>query len=184
MGTQRKRLLDKYANKKRSTDKYSSSNNKGNARKHRSVASHSTLRSSIPIAAGSGLGSLSSSHGSSSSSEITVGSQVCLRKVPMYHSGSIGFTVAGGIPKVGQLLNAAWNITDTCRFKIIQPPKRPKLPELPRQDKQKEEYDSASMPPPLSPASSTCSDGSMNMTRRQKRSAPKEEPEKVDEEAI
>ena len=36
--TQRKRLLDKYANKKRSTDKYSSSNNKGNARKHRSVA--------------------------------------------------------------------------------------------------------------------------------------------------
>ena len=116
------------------------------------------------------------------SNEITVGSQVCMRKAPMYHAGSIGFTVAGGIPKVGQLLNAAWNITDTCRFKIIQPPKRPKLPELPRQDKQKEEYDSASMPPPPSPASSTCSDGSMNMTRRQKRSAPKEEPEKVDEE--
>jgi hypothetical protein len=23
--------------------------------------------------------------------------------------------VAGGVPKVGQLLNAAWNITDTCR---------------------------------------------------------------------
>ena len=81
--------------------------------------------------------------------------------------GSIGFTVAGGIPKVGQLLNAAWNITDVCRFKIIQPPKRPKLPELPREkDKQKEEYDSASMPPPPSPASSTCSDGSMNMSRR------------------
>ena len=38
------------------------------------------------------------------------------------------------------------------------------------------------MPPPPSPASSTCSDSSMNMTRRQKRSAPKEEPEKVDEE--
>ena len=160
---QRKRLLDKYANKKRSTDKYSSSNNKGNARKHRSVASHSTLRSSIPIAAGSGLGSLSSSHGSSSSGEITVGSQVCLRKVPMYHSGSIGFTVAGGVPKVGQLLNAAWNVTDTCRFKIIQPPKKPKLPELPKEkEKQKEDYDTASMPPPPSPASSTCSDGSLS----------------------
>ena len=91
--------------------------------------------------------------------------------------------MAGGIPKVGQLLNAAWNITDVCRFKLIQPPKRPKLPELPREkDKQKEEYDSASMPPPPSPASSTCSDGSMSMSRRQKRSAPKEEPEKNDEE--
>ena len=51
----------------------------------------------------------------------------------MYHSGSIGFTVAGGVPKVGQLLNAAWNVTDTCRFKIIQPPKKPKLPELPKE---------------------------------------------------
>ena len=90
-----------------------------------------------------------------------------MRKAPMYHAGSIGFTVAGGIPNVGQLLNSAWNITDTCRFKIIQPPKRPKLPELPREkDKQKEEYDSASMPPPPSPASSTCSDGSMSMSRR------------------
>ena len=90
--------------------------------------------------------------------DITVGSQVCMRKAPIYHAGSIGYTVSGGIPKVGQLLNSAWNITDTCRFKMIQPPKRPKLPELPREkDKQKEDYDSASMPPPPSPASSTCS---------------------------
>ena len=81
-----------------------------------------------------------------------------MRKAPIYHAGSIGYTVSGGIPKVGQLLNSAWNITDTCRFKMIQPPKRPKLPELPREkDKQKEDYDSASMPPPPSPASSTCS---------------------------
>ena len=81
----------------------------------------------------------------------------------MYHSGSIGFTVAGGVPKVGQLLNAAWNVTDTCRFKIIQPPKKPKLPELPKEkEKQKEDYDTASMPPPPSPASSTCSDGSLS----------------------
>ena len=78
---------------------------------------------------------------------------MCQRKVPMYHSGSIGFTVAGGVPKVGQLLDSAWNITDTCRFKIMQPPKKPKLPELPKEkEKQKEDYDSASMPPPPSPA--------------------------------
>ena len=95
--------------------------------------------------------------------DITVGSQVCMRKAPIYHAGSIGYTVSGGIPKVGQLLNSAWNITDTCRFKMIQPPKRPKLPELPREkDKQKEDYDSASMPPPPSPASSTCSGSSLH----------------------
>ena len=74
----------------------------------------------------------------------------------MYHAGSIGFTVAGGVPKVGQLLDSAWNITDTCRFKIMQPPKKPKLPELPKEkEKQKEDYDSASMPPPPSPGLGT-----------------------------
>ena len=43
----------------------------------------------------------------SNSSDITVGSQVLMRVAPMYQSGSIGFTVSGGIPKVGQLLNSA-----------------------------------------------------------------------------
>ncbi len=157
---QRKRLLEKYTNKKKSSSKQHQRKSK------------------------SGSSMKNSSSGSNASNEIAVGSQVCMKKAPMYHPGSIGFTVAGGIPKVGQLLNAAWNITDECRFKLIQPPKKPKIPELPREkDKQKEEYDSASMPPPPSPASSTCSDGSMNMSsRRQKRSAPKEEPEKNDEE--
>ena len=162
---QRKRLLDKYANKKRSIDKYSSSSGKSNSKKNRPISSHSALRSSITIGGnGSPIGNHASSQTNhSSSSDITVGSQVCLRKVPMYHSGSIGFTVAGGVPKVGQLLNSAWNVTDTCRFKIIQPPKKPKLPELPKEkEKQKEDYDTASMPPPPSPASSTCSDGSLS----------------------
>ena len=122
------------------------------------------------------------------SSEISVGSQVCMKNAPVYQAGSIGVTVAGGVPKVGQLLSAAWSITESCRFKIVQPPKRPKLPELPREkDKAKEEYDSASMPPPPSPASSTCSDGSISSPAvagrsRQKRSAPRDCAEKVDEE--
>ena len=108
------------------------------SRKHRAIPSHSGgLRSSTSIGGSGGPASntptTQTTNYPTSSGEITVGSQVCLRKVPMYHSGSIGFTVAGGVPKVGQLLNAAWNVTDTCRFKIIQPPKKPKLPELPKE---------------------------------------------------
>lgn len=54
-----------------------------------------------------------------SSSELTVGSQVCMKNSPMYQPGAIGFTISNGVPKVGQLLNSAWDLTDTCRFKII-----------------------------------------------------------------
>ena len=60
-----------------------------------------------------------------------------MRNAPMYQAGSIGFTVAGGVPKVGQLLGAAWSMDESCRFKIIQPPKKPKLPELPKGEKDK-----------------------------------------------
>ncbi len=148
-----------------------------------------TSVSAAAAAAAASSSSYTTASKSSESGEIAVGSQVCMRNAPMYQAGSIGFTVAGGVPKVGQLLSAAWNIDDTCRFRIVQPPKRPKLPELPKgeKDKAKEDNDTASMPPPPSPASSTCSDGSISSPavgggRRQKRSAPKEEPEKVDEE--
>ena len=54
------------------------------------------------------LGGSGEVHHVSSGSEISVGSQVLMRVAPMYQSGSIGFTVSSGIPKVGQLLNAAW----------------------------------------------------------------------------
>lgn len=56
--------------------------------------------------------------GVASSGDITVGCQVVIRASPLYQSGSIGFTTAGGIPKVGQLLNAAWSLNDRCRFKV------------------------------------------------------------------
>jgi E3 ubiquitin-protein ligase EDD1 len=216
---QRKRLLEKYTNKKKMLDKF------GNGSGSLSAAVGAASRAATAAArvtaarrARSGIAGISLTTSSSAVrseaaaavSDITLGSQVCMRNAPMYQAGSIGFTVAGGVPKVGQLLSAAWNIDDTCRFMIIQPPKRPKLPELPRgeKDKAKEDNDTASMPPPPSPASSTCSDGSISSPaavvsvagvgggggggggdgrgaggggggRRQKRSAPKEEPEKV-----
>lgn len=42
-----------------------------------------------------------------------------MKNSPMYQPGAIGFTVAAGVPKVGQLMNAAWTLSDTCTFKII-----------------------------------------------------------------
>lgn len=57
-----------------------------------------------------------------SSAELTVGAQVCMKNSPMYQPGAIGFTISNGVPKVGQLLNSAWDLTDICRFKIITMP--------------------------------------------------------------
>lgn len=46
--------------------------------------------------------------------------QVCLRSSPMYHSGALAFATVDGVPKVGQLLESAWSLSDTCRFKILK----------------------------------------------------------------
>ncbi|KAK7086287.1 E3 ubiquitin-protein ligase ubr5 [Halocaridina rubra] len=54
-------------------------------------------------------------------SEITEGVQVGMRSSPMYHPGALAFSTSGGVPKIGQLMNAAWNLSDTCRFKILPP---------------------------------------------------------------
>jgi E3 ubiquitin-protein ligase EDD1 len=152
--------------------------------------------------------------------DIVCGSQVCMKNSPMYQPGAIGFTISGGIPKVGQLLNAAWNLTDLCRFKLVTSPppalhhSASSTPEhrrgadssggnssgpgitaassLPapgssgnKNSLHKETADRLDMPPPPSPASSTCSDtGSITTShKRQKRPAPKgEDTEKKDEE--
>jgi len=44
--------------------------------------------------------------------------KVCLRSLPIYHYGAIGYTIIDGVPKVGQLMKAAWSLNDTCRFKM------------------------------------------------------------------
>ena len=53
------------------------------------------------------------------SPEVTVGAQVCMKSSPMYQHGAIGFTISNGVPKVGQLLNAAWDLSNICRFKLL-----------------------------------------------------------------
>lgn len=53
--------------------------------------------------------------------DIVAGSQVCMKNSPMYHPGAIAFTVAVGMPKVGNLQNSAWTLSDTCTFKVVNP---------------------------------------------------------------
>ena len=66
----------------------------------------------------SSLGAGSSGGGGSGASEVTAGTQVCLRSSPIYHVGAIAFTTTDGVPRVGQLMEAAWSLQETCRFKI------------------------------------------------------------------
>lgn len=126
------------------------------------------------------------------SADISYGTHVCMKNSPIYQPGAIGFTIANGVPKVGQLLTAAWNLDATCRFKIM-----PAGTLLTNTDKReqatnggtttstttknsyKETADRLDMPPPPSPASSTCSDtGSITTShKRQKRMAPRSEGE-------
>lgn len=49
--------------------------------------------------------------------------QVCIRSCPLYYPGAIGFTTINGEPRVGELMDKAWSITETCRFKILDTPK-------------------------------------------------------------
>lgn len=142
--------------------------------------------------------------------EIITGTQVCMKNCPMYQPGAIGFTVINGVPKVGQLLNAAWDLSSSCRFKLITMPvvssntnssssgisSLSDMKEFLKassskqssgtsggNSNNKETADRLDMPPPPSPASSTCSDTGSVSNKRQKRMTPKEEPDvKKDEE--
>ncbi|XP_075147167.1 E3 ubiquitin-protein ligase hyd isoform X2 [Haematobia irritans] len=140
------------------------------------------------------------------SSDISVGTQVIMKKCPKYQTGSIGFTCANGVPKVGQLLNSVWDSNDVCRFKIINITNTSAQEKLQQQtcsgssgavcslekdntkaattqnvntcknSSNKETTDRIDMPPPPSPASSTCSDtGSVTSHKRTKRMAAKDD---------
>lgn len=120
---------------------------------------------------------------SSHASEIVAGSQVCMRNSPMYHPGALAFTTAGGLPRVGQLLSAAWNLPDTCHFKILSEKKADSTDSAAAGSsggggggsssagsgssaskvaaasaESSKSSDRTEMPPPPSPASSTCSE--------------------------
>ncbi|XP_034475601.1 E3 ubiquitin-protein ligase hyd [Drosophila innubila] len=144
--------------------------------------------------------------------DINVGSQVIMKKCPIYQTGSIGFTCTNGVPKVGQLLNSVWDFSDVCRMKILNigstlgssdkcqvtvpisnthggniadkdtiskaPPVQATTSSKSGQisSTSKESTDRIDMPPPPSPASSTCSDtGSVTSHKRTKRITAKDD---------
>ncbi|KAL7038434.1 hypothetical protein ACKWTF_009577 [Chironomus riparius] len=127
----------------------------------------------------------------SAQNEIIVGAQVCMKNIPMYQPGAIGFCISNGVPKVGQLMNAAWDLQNICRFKILPMPQQIGTSSLSSSNVEKETMskinvptstsnssgsssnvgnkettDRMDMPPPPSPASSTCSDTSISVKRK------------------
>ncbi|VVC87967.1 unnamed protein product [Leptidea sinapis] len=132
-------------------------------------------------------------HSSNTPQDLQVGQSVTMKNAPMYQRGAIGFNMSSGVPKVGILQNAAWNLSDTCRFKLLPAPqpdrsiserdKRDLQNQSPltvssvkasssnnsskdgAKDSNKDMADRLDMPPPPSPASSTCSDTSTSHKR-------------------
>lgn len=81
---------------------------------------------------------------------ITIGSSVCLISNPYYNQGALAFYIRDGQPKLGQLMEQAWMLSNTARFRI-------RIPELIINKNKEDDKSSLEMPPPPSPASSTCS---------------------------
>jgi E3 ubiquitin-protein ligase EDD1 len=81
---------------------------------------------------------------------ITIGSSVCLISNPYYNQGALAFYIRDGQPKLGQLMEQAWMLSNTARFRI-------KIPEIIINKNKEDDKSSLEMPPPPSPASSTCS---------------------------
>ncbi|CAD5234617.1 unnamed protein product [Bursaphelenchus xylophilus] len=53
--------------------------------------------------------------------DIVVGSEVRTRAIPIYASGSVGVSFANGAPMIGVLMEAAWTMNETCRFRVMTP---------------------------------------------------------------
>jgi hypothetical protein len=58
---------------------------------------------------------------SSKSLAIAVGSEVRTRAIPIYGNGSVAVNFTSGIPLIGVLMESAWTMTETCRFRVFTP---------------------------------------------------------------
>jgi E3 ubiquitin-protein ligase EDD1 len=94
---------------------------------------------------------------------ITVGCSVCLIANPFYNQDAWAFYIHDGQAKLGQLVEQVWSLSNTARFRI-------KTYEFPSNRIKEDEKNSFEMPPPPSPASSTCSvDSNPNLPSTLKR---------------
>ena len=82
--------------------------------------------------------------------QITVGSSVCLISNPYYNPGAWAFYIRDGQPKLGQLMEQVWMLSNTARFRI-------KTIDTATNKVKEDDKSLLEMPPPPSPASSTCS---------------------------
>jgi E3 ubiquitin-protein ligase EDD1 len=56
-----------------------------------------------------------------SNRSIVIGSEVRTRAIPIYANGSVGVNFSSGIPQIGVLMESAWTMTETCRFRVFSP---------------------------------------------------------------
>ncbi|KAH9388256.1 E3 ubiquitin-protein ligase ubr5 [Tyrophagus putrescentiae] len=99
-----------FAHRKKLVEKVKNERNGGGSNSASKSASKSSSKSSS-----------TTSKQQQQQEEIVLGSLVCMRNSPLYQAGSIAFTTVGGLPKVGQLVNSAWKITDSCSFRVLSP---------------------------------------------------------------
>ncbi len=90
--------------------------------------------------------------------EITVGSYVSLKSLPLYNIGTIGVIVKEGQPKIGQLSEHVFALRDCKSFKFkIKTPENFKDSVL----------NITEMPPPPSPSKNDCTAQSLNIQQSQ-----------------
>uniref|UniRef100_A0A914X9H6 Ubiquitin protein ligase E3 component n-recognin 5 n=1 Tax=Plectus sambesii TaxID=2011161 RepID=A0A914X9H6_9BILA len=64
------------------------------------------------------LKSRSKKHVTFDMNEIKEGCEVRTKSNPIYPPGAVGVNFSNGYPQVGELMEAAWTLTETCRFRV------------------------------------------------------------------
>ncbi|CAI5449987.1 unnamed protein product [Caenorhabditis angaria] len=103
------------SDRSKSTEKAAEKSEK-DRKKHVSFG-ETSISSTTSNSASSGMNSASNS--ASGSSEIHVGSQVQLKKSPIFPAGSVGVFIDTEKPMIGVLLEDSWNFGENCRFRIL-----------------------------------------------------------------
>jgi hypothetical protein len=74
---------------------------------------------------------------STSSSDIKIGAEVRTKSNPVYAANSVAVNLQSSIPMIGVMMESAWSLTETCRFRIYTPEQFDQLKDdsKPKEDK-------------------------------------------------